>query len=258
MATMTAAAAGQVVSDVSGVVFGGSLERLLLQLSLIESPNLTSAQRRLSVCRNVSMAGAVCGVVVGCALGATTLLLVDLEKRNRIERAQQLQVIVGDMIALQDDDDDDDASSGDEEGGSLQTESCCIYVSNADDFQVDSDPRHRGRIGLKHLSPDADPSAAPPMVRESAAQNKVMLSPDRSVLYLPVREDDQVLAVLELKKRQPLPTLSSPLRSEEGESGARQVDDQHQQRVSGFSEADVRTAKVVARHLGIFMNRLCE
>jgi Transmembrane protein 65 len=251
---MTAAAAGQVVSDVSGVVFGGSLERLLLQLAVIESPNLSSAQRRLSVCRNVSMAGAVCGVIVGCALGATTLLLVDLEKRNRIERAQQLQVIVGDMIALQDDDGDDAASSDSEDGGSLQTESCCIYVSNADDFQVESDPRHRGRIGLKHLSPNADPPT-PSMVRESAAQNKVLLSPDRAVLYLPVREDDQVLAVLELRKRQPPTALSEPRQSEEGGTEPRQVD---LQRVAGFSEADVRTAKVVARHLGIFMNRLCE
>jgi Transmembrane protein 65 len=251
---MTAAAAGQVVSDVSGVIMGGSLERVLQQLNLIRTPDLSSAQRRLSVCRNVSMAGAVCGVIVGCTLGATTLLLVDLEKRNRIERAQQLQVIVGDMIALQDG--GGDASSEDEEGGSLQTESCCIYVSNADDFQVDNDPRHGGgRIGLKHLSPNADPST-PPIVRESAARNTVMLSPDRSVLYLPVREDDQVLAVLELRKRQPPAALSAPRRSKEGGSESKQVVDL--QRVAGFSEADVRTAKVVARHLGIFMNRLCE
>lgn len=97
LATMTAAAAGQVVSDVSGVVFGGSLERLLTRLSLIQPPALTTAQRQLPLCRNVSMAGAVVGVIVGCALGALTLLLVDLEVRERQERTQKLRDIVTDM-----------------------------------------------------------------------------------------------------------------------------------------------------------------
>jgi GAF domain-containing protein len=245
---MTAAAAGQVVSDVSGVVFGGTLERFLLQLSLIESPNLTSAQRRLSVCRNVSMAGAVCGVIVGCALGATTLLLVDLEKRHRIERAQQIQVIVGDMIALEGEPDEDDA------GSSPQPESCNIYVTNADDFQIESDPeRPRGRISLNLLS-SSPGSASPALVRQCAAQGKALLSQDRSVLCVPVREDDQVLAVLELIKgtaaAQP-PRLPEDDRRADG-SGSDQT------ATRGFTDSDVRTAKVMARHLAIFMNRLVE
>lgn len=250
LATMTAAAAGQVVSDVSGVVFGGTLERFLLQLSLIETPNLTSAQRRLSVCRNVSMAGAVCGVIVGCALGATTLLLVDLDKRRRIERAQQLREIVSDMIALQDD--NGDADDDKEEGSSLRTESCCIYVANADDFQIDaadystSDPKQQSpwRSSLKLLSSQYDASA-PTMAQECASKQKVLLSPDRSILYVPVREDDQVLAVLELIKRQ-----TPELRGEsEGHNNRETL---------AFSKADVRTAKVLAKHLAIFMNRLVE
>lgn len=246
---MTAAAAGQVVSDVSGVVFGGTLERFLLQLSLIESPNLTSAQRRLSVCRNVSMAGAVCGVIVGCALGATTLLLVDLEKRHRIERAQQIQTIVGDMISSESEPDDDD-----EAGSSLQPQSCSIYVTNADDFQIESDSENqRGRISLNVLSANPD-SATPSLVQECAAQGKVLLSPNRSVLCVPVREDDQVLAVLELVKEK---SAAQSQRFPEESRGAADSG-QGQTTSRGFSDTDVRTAQVIARHLAIFMNRLVE
>lgn len=120
LATMTAAAAGQVVSDVSGVVFGGSLERLLTKARWITPPHLTPAQRQLPICRNVSMLGAVVGVICGCALGAMTLLLVDLDARDRVERAEQLKNIVEDMM----------------NSGSLfpPSSKCTIFVASSKDF----------------------------------------------------------------------------------------------------------------------------
>jgi hypothetical protein len=122
----TAAAAGQVVSDVSGVVFGGTLERVLSRMGLIPAPTLTNAQRQLSICKNVSMAGAVVGVIIGCALGACTLLLVDLDARHRIERAQQLREIVTDMIS-------------DKEMGGLSAETSTIYLASKRSFDLDEE-----------------------------------------------------------------------------------------------------------------------
>lgn len=68
----------------SGVVFGGTLERALNQLGFIKPSTLTSTQRQFySSCRNISMAGAVLGIIFGCALGASSLLLLELEPSHK-------------------------------------------------------------------------------------------------------------------------------------------------------------------------------
>ena len=72
LATMTAAAIGQVVSDVSGVMFGDTLSRVFK----ISSAQLTETQRKFAVVRRLRLAGAVLGVITGCTLGATALYFV--------------------------------------------------------------------------------------------------------------------------------------------------------------------------------------
>merc|ERR1740130_2375765 len=72
LATMTAAAIGQVVSDVSGVMFGDTLSRVFK----ISSAQLTETQRKFAFVRRLRLAGAVLGVITGCTLGATALYFV--------------------------------------------------------------------------------------------------------------------------------------------------------------------------------------
>jgi len=72
LATMTAAAIGQVVSDVSGVVFGDTLSRCFK----VATAKLSAAQKRLSFVRRLRLSGAVIGVIAGCTLGATALYLI--------------------------------------------------------------------------------------------------------------------------------------------------------------------------------------
>jgi len=72
LATMTAAAIGQVVSDVSGVVFGDTLSRCFQ----VAPAKLSAAQKRLSFVRRLRLSGAVIGVIAGCTLGATALYLI--------------------------------------------------------------------------------------------------------------------------------------------------------------------------------------
>lgn len=214
LATMTAAAAGQVVSDVSGVVFGGTLERFLVRLSLIKSPSLTTAQRQLSICRNVSMAGAVVGVIFGCALGATTLLLVDLEARDRIERATRLREIVTDMI-----------STDDQDG--LHCETCTIFVESSSDFDFDKKGDDKWRTSMKFLGDEETHH-----VRDCAEKKEILLSSNRQIMCVPIVDDDTLIAVIEFRHNR---------------------DDS-----SGFTEQDLKTARVMARHLAIFMNRIVE
>ena len=58
----TAAAMGQVISDVSGVMFGDTLGRLFN----ISSAQLTTSQKKLKLVSRTRLLGAVIGVTVGC------------------------------------------------------------------------------------------------------------------------------------------------------------------------------------------------
>jgi Transmembrane protein 65 len=213
---------GQVVSDVSGVVFGGALERFLTRLSLIQAPNLTVQQRQLPICRNVSMLGAVVGVIVGCALGATTLLAVDLEARHRVERAQRLRDIVTDMIQATD--------CG--VGGNFPCGSSTVYVVSTKDLtlpKADSKQQHQKTI-MKTIS-----EASSSLVMQCVESREMTYSGDRRMLYAPLvktgpDDEAEVMAVIAFQY----------------EGGS----------TRGFSDEDILTCRVMARHIAIFMDRL--
>jgi hypothetical protein len=218
LATMTAAAAGQVVSDVSGVVFGGTLERFLHRTKLIENPLLTTAQRQLAICRNVSMFGAIVGVTIGCALGALSLLFVDLDKRERIHHAVMLREIVDDMIAKQ-------------EGNHFECQSCVIYVEHESDFAIPTnDDDSSSSSSSSSTGMQALHEASSPAVRQCATERQVVSENDGHVLYIPILKGEKLLAVLQLNQK-------------EGAS-------------KGFTLADQQIARVMAQHIAIFMDRM--
>ena len=93
IATLTAAAFGQVFSDVAGVLFGGVVDRSVTKAG-IRQPDITAAQRALPVAKNVIMAGSVVGVTVGCLLGASCLLFMDLNAASRKKQAKELGTIL--------------------------------------------------------------------------------------------------------------------------------------------------------------------
>merc|ERR1719199_2096244 len=81
-ATLTAAGFGQIVSDTSGVLSGRFVEALAAKLKVAEH-GLTKEQKRLPHVRRLRTAAMVLGVAVGCLLGMTSLLFMDLEKVER-------------------------------------------------------------------------------------------------------------------------------------------------------------------------------
>ena len=92
LSTLTAAAMGNVVSDTSGTLFGGIVESAVDRMRLTQ-PRLTDAQRSLRVTKLCGTGGAAVGVIVGCILGASSLLFMDLEKADRLKKLQELQTV---------------------------------------------------------------------------------------------------------------------------------------------------------------------
>lgn len=244
LATLTAAAMGQVFSDVryvklcsfwyiagflflhyllatilvhsSGVVFGGTLERFLHQMKLIKSPGLTEAQRHLTICRNVSMAGSVVGVILGCLLGACSLLFLDLDAHERAKRAAALHDVVTTMLS--------------DENSSLHCDQCTVYLASSaadiSSYSTDNDTQ------LKVLDESDENSLAVQSGQNRAVVRKAPSSEDdASLLYVPVVKGDDLIVVLEFH---------------------RDATSEYE----AFSPQEERTACTLARHLAIFIDRL--
>ena len=81
LATLAAAACGQIFSDVSGVAFGGVVEDACARGGL-RTPDVSAAQRQLPKVKLLGTVGAICGVILGCCLGMTSLLFMDLNART--------------------------------------------------------------------------------------------------------------------------------------------------------------------------------
>jgi hypothetical protein len=244
LATMTAAAAGQVVSDVSGVLFGGTLETFLNRwMPNPVATRLSMAQRQLPASRYASLAGAVLGVTVGCILGATTLFFVDLDARDRIQRAQQFKQVLADMThrgsfpckevvvhlavkAHQKYDwkslnkEDDKGGGG---GGSADTAKT-----------LNDGPRVRIQsLDLRDQAKDDNGENQEDLVLTAAQKQDVLVRGQR--LFAPIMrlEDDkhdQIWAVVEFEK--------------DG--------------TSSIEEIDIQRIRLMAAHLAIFMHRMAD
>lgn len=92
LSTMASAAAGQVVSDFTGVIFGGTLEAAASKLGL-PHPRLSDQQRQMSVVKFMGTAGSAVGVLCGCMIGMGNIFLLDLNKVERQKKQAELQTI---------------------------------------------------------------------------------------------------------------------------------------------------------------------
>lgn len=91
--TLTAAAFGQIFSDLSGVMFGGTVEAMVAKMGL-KPPAISPAQRLLPAAKLANTGGMAIGVVLGCLIGMTSLLFMDLDKNERLRREEELDTIV--------------------------------------------------------------------------------------------------------------------------------------------------------------------
>ena len=97
LATLTSAAYGQIVSDVTGTISSGAVEALASRLGRPQA-ELTRQQLRLRDVKIVGVLGAVVGVAVGCLLGMSCLLFMDLEKSERLKRQRELRTLYSTLM----------------------------------------------------------------------------------------------------------------------------------------------------------------
>mmetsp|Transcript_24877 Transcript_24877/g.49502 ORF Transcript_24877/g.49502 Transcript_24877/m.49502 type:complete len:254 (-) Transcript_24877:606-1367(-) len=108
--TMTAAATGQIFSDVSGVLFGGAVTTALATMgwgqigavgSSLSENSSSSMTRNLSLSRKmkIGMLGSVVGVTIGCIVGAVLgILITDPSASERQKRVRELKNIIQMML----------------------------------------------------------------------------------------------------------------------------------------------------------------
>ena len=233
LATMTAAACGQVVSDVSGVLFGGTVEAFINRwMPNPIAATLSTAQRQSFWGRYASLSGAVIGVTMGCALGALTLFFVDLEARDRIQRAAQFKEVLTDMT---------------QQTASFPCRQVVVHVA-VGSHHVDwrslnqegktssggstkqQDVPHVRMQNLNMLSPEGEQGS---LAAKAARQHSVLASGQR--LFAPIMRweegmENEVWAVVEFEK-------------DNGEEA---------------SESDIAKVEILASHLAIFMHRLAD
>ncbi|CAD7952966.1 unnamed protein product [Amoebophrya sp. A25] len=115
--TITAAAMGQICSDTSGVCFGGFVDAFFNSLGLPKA-DLTPDQIALDSVRFVRTVAMAIGVFSGCLIGMTSLLFMDLDKKERLKRQKALATIFSTLA---------------EEGSDLcNVERCTLYIVEDD------------------------------------------------------------------------------------------------------------------------------
>lgn len=84
LSTLTAAAVGAIVSNLSGIIFGGTLESLAKAWGLPPS-KLTSDQRSLGYVKRGRLFSQALGILLGCCFGLLNLLLIDTDKSSSLK-----------------------------------------------------------------------------------------------------------------------------------------------------------------------------
>lgn len=84
LSTLSAAAIGQICSDASGVLFGGTVERLAKAAGL-PSANLSVAQTKLPIVARVTWAGSFLGIILGCTIGLINLWFIDTSRSSTLK-----------------------------------------------------------------------------------------------------------------------------------------------------------------------------
>eukprot|EP00038_Savillea_parva_P028266 m.64091 g.64091 ORF g.64091 m.64091 type:complete len:398 (-) comp8200_c0_seq2:153-1346(-) len=95
--TLTAAALGQVVSDTSGVLFGQFIDKLAAAIGLPKA-NLRPHEMNHPKLGWFRTGGMAIGVACGCFLGMISLLVLDLDKRERAERVKEVEPLMRSIV----------------------------------------------------------------------------------------------------------------------------------------------------------------
>ena len=238
--TLTAAAIGQALSDFSGVIFGGYIGALAANLGL-KAASFTPGQLEMKSVRVAGTAGAALGVFIGCIMGMTNLLFMDLGTRERLKRQKELKTIFNTVV--------------DSSKDLLHSEISTIWLMSEDGKELWT---HAGtglgdRVLTLSLEPKNEIGNSKSGLTVTCAKNKEIIKVEdcyldsrfdpsldkrhnfrtRSMLCVPVMSSAQeVLGVVQFINK----------RDKKGENDI-------------FNESDAKLAKMMAHHVAIFIEQ---
>jgi hypothetical protein len=194
LATLTAAAMGQVVSDVSGVLFGNTVDNAITRTGLVKPSNLSPAQRLLPISRRVSLAGAVLGVIIGCGLGATSLCFVPHHEHSEArEKWEKMKEVLSEMLRTND----------------IECDDCTVYLVESPlsrDYTSCGESERipssgQTRILLRTMSKSEPSALHQQCLRDGATTNN---SEDGQFICAPIYgKNNTVLGMLEFAMKRP-------------------------------------------------------
>lgn len=97
ISTMCAAALGNIVSDLAGVMFGTVIEDFCAKIGL-PTPKITEAQRTLRSVRYAGQLGCAIGLTIGCFIGMFPLLFINSKDSQRKKKAAHMDRIFRDAV----------------------------------------------------------------------------------------------------------------------------------------------------------------
>ncbi|CBZ53817.1 putative GAF domain-containing protein [Neospora caninum Liverpool] len=253
LATLSAAAVGQLCSDTAGVVFGNTIESLAQKVGFATPPFEIYSKRAPSSTHLVRTLGAACGVAFGCLLGMSQLLFMDLDRSERLKKQQRLdaifQMVVTDCPQL------------------FGCERATLFVYDKSRNEIWS----KAIFGIEHatrIEKGRDKSLTTwilehkQLVNVGDAQHDVRFNPQfdakhksctRSVLAAPVLgKDGDVIAVLMCINKQP--RRDTAQRNRQTGDAQREADGGRDTEASlAFSGEDERVIRLLSKNIAIFM-----
>ena len=97
ISTMCAAAIGNIVSDLAGILLGTVIEDFCTKLGL-PVPQLSTAQRQLRSVRYSGQFGCAVGIVIGCIIGMFPLLFIDSNRAQKLKQEARMDTLFHGVI----------------------------------------------------------------------------------------------------------------------------------------------------------------
>lgn len=256
----TAAAMGQVVSDVSGVMFGDTLARLFK----VSSAQLSASQRKLAAVHRLRLAGAVLGVIAGCTLGATALYIVpdrnnqhdngssaaimeNSSSSNSVHHQQQKEVQIKEQLLYRLQKVLNDVMTNQEEKWYSRDARCTLYVNEtlSSCIPSNSDNSLKQYFGKNKVIGRGSPAIIDRL--DGGGENKD--EKDSAAIIRSTKESRCIVFTNTIY----VPVLADNNISDSNILGILKVELQNG---SFYSGSEIKDAKRVARNLGFFMNHM--
>jgi len=167
---MCAAAIGNIVSDVAGILMGTAIEDFCAKYLNLPNPNLTNAQRQLRSVRFANQFGCAVGIVVGCVIGMFPLLYIDSNKIQARKREAHLDSMFRDVIT--------------EAGSLIGAQRTCMYlvVDDPNDEDQQKQQQQQGGGGGDTQEKQVQPQH-PPKRWGGKKRRQPIPKPDGTYLY---------------------------------------------------------------------------